>query len=166
MRGRADPVIALAMIRAAQVELGKRVDRRGIAPSAQDMPVVVDLAAAVADARRHGERRDIHRRPYRRTKPIPKRPSMFEPYRAEIEVWLDAEPAMTAVDVLAGLDDRHPSRFTNTHLRTLQRLVKAWRAGQAAKIVHHGTATLTLVPAAETIPPAHDPPIALGSILG
>ena len=154
------------MIRAAQTELGRRVDRRGIARSAQDMPVVVDLAAVVADARRHGERRDILRRPYRRTKPIPKRPSMFEPCRAEIEAWLDAEPAMTAVDVLARLRDRHPGHFTNTHLRTLQRLVKAWRADQATRIVHHGTATLTLVPAEKVVPPAQDPTVALGSISG
>jgi len=159
-------VIALAMIRAAQAELGRRVDRRGIAPSAQDLPVVIDLAGAIADARRNGERRDILRRPYRRTKPIPKRPSMLEPSRAEIEAWLDAEPTMTAVDVLAGLDDRHPGRFAKAHLRTMHRLVKAWRANQAATIVHHGTATLTLVSAAEMIPPAQDPPIALGNISG
>ena len=166
LRGRTDPVMALAMIRAAQAELGKRVDRRGIAPSTQDRPVVVDLAAVVADARQHGERRDILRRPYRRTKPIPKRLSMLEPYRAEIEAWLDVQPAMTAVDVLVQLKDRHPGRFANAHLRTLQRLVKAWRAGQATRIVHHGTATLTLVPAAKMITPAQNPPLALGSILG
>ncbi len=63
LQSRADPVVALAAIRAAQADLGKRVDRRGIASSAYELPVLVDLAAAIADATRNGERREIHRRP-------------------------------------------------------------------------------------------------------
>ena len=35
---RADPAVALVAIRAAQVELGRRVDRRGIASSAERRP--------------------------------------------------------------------------------------------------------------------------------
>ena len=71
---------------------------------------------------------------------------MLEPHRIEIEAWLDAQPAMTVVDVLARLKDRHPDRFKASHLRTIQRLVKKWRADQAARIVHYGVTTLTLVP--------------------
>ncbi len=164
---RADPVVALAAIRAAQADLGKRVDRRGIAPSAYESPVLVDLAAAIADATRNGERREIHRRPYHRVKPVPKRPSMLEPHRLEIEAWLDAQPAMTAVDVLARLKDRHPDRFNASHLRTMQRLVKAWRADQAARIVRHGMEALTPLPiAGMVLPLARNPVTALGNISG
>ena len=71
LRGRADPVIALAAIRAAQAELGRRVDPRGVAAASGETPVVVDLAAGVLNAKRNGERRAIHRRPRRRVKPMP-----------------------------------------------------------------------------------------------
>ena len=70
LRGHADPVIALAAIRAAQAELGRRVDQRGVAAASGEAPVVVDLAASVSDAKRRGERRAIHRRPHRRVKPM------------------------------------------------------------------------------------------------
>ena len=55
-----------------------------------------------SEASTRGERRPIHRRPYRRVKPIPKRPSMLDPHRSEIDAWLDAEPAMTAVTCWRG----------------------------------------------------------------
>ncbi|RWG87134.1 hypothetical protein [Mesorhizobium sp.] len=37
-----------------------------------------------------------HRRPYRRTKPWPKRPSMYEPFEARIKEWLKQDPALSA----------------------------------------------------------------------
>lgn len=63
LRAHADPVIALAAIRAAQAELGRRVDQRGAAAASGEMPIVVDLAASVSQAKKTGERRAIHRRP-------------------------------------------------------------------------------------------------------
>ena len=69
---------------------------------------------------------------------------MLDPNRAEIEAWLEAQPETTAVDVLARLKERHSERFADVHLRTTQRLVKAWRAAQAARMIRCGTATLTL----------------------
>ena len=124
LRGRADPVIALAAIRAAQAELGRRVDQRGAAAASGETPIVADLAASVSRAKKSGERRAILRRPCRRAKPIPKRPSMLDPHHAEIEAWLEAQPETTAVAVLARLKERHPERFADVHLRTTQRLVR------------------------------------------
>ena len=69
--GRADPVIALAAIRAAQADLGRRVDQRGVAAASGETPIVVDLTVGVLNAKRNGEHRAIHRRPYRRVKPMP-----------------------------------------------------------------------------------------------
>ena len=164
--GRADPVIALAAIRAAQAELGRRVDQRGVATASGEAPVVVDLTASLSHAEKNGERRAIHRRPYRRVKPIPKRPSMFDPHRAEIEAWLEAQPEMTAVDVLARLKERHSERFADVHLRTTQRLVKAWRAEQAKRMIRLGATAPALPPSqgAAALPPPEA--AALGSILG
>ena len=71
LRSRADPVIALAAIRTAQAELGRRVDQRGVAPPTREAPIVVDLATSISHTERNGERRAIHRRPYRRVKPMP-----------------------------------------------------------------------------------------------
>jgi hypothetical protein len=72
-----DPVLLLAEMRAAQEELGRRVDRRGLEASVGE-PITVDLDRFAAGLRlgwRDGERRAIHRRPYRRRKPIPRRAS-------------------------------------------------------------------------------------------
>ena len=154
LRARADPVIALAAIRAAQVDLGQRVDQRGAAAASGETPVVVDLATGVSHAQKNGERRTIHRRPYRRVKPIPKRPSMLDPHRTEIEAWLEAQPDMTAVVVLARLRQRHPDRLADLHLRTVQRAVKVWREQQAKRVVRCGTEVLGAVP---TIAPRPSP---------
>ena len=142
LRTRADPVVALAAIRAAQAELGRRVDQRGTGPVEAEAPIVIDMAAALESAARSGEQRPIHRRPYRRVKPSPKRPSKLDPHRSEIDGWLDSEPAITAVEVLARLRARHPDRFTEKHLRSTQKLVRAWRADQAKRVIRCGTAAL------------------------
>ena len=72
---------------------------------------------------------------------------MLDPHRAEIQAWLEAQPEMTAVALLAWLKERHPDRFADIHLRTTQRLVKAWRAEQAKRMdpARNGAA-LTLPP--------------------
>ena len=44
LRTRADPVVALAAIRAAQAELGRRVDQRGAGPVEAEAPIVIDMA--------------------------------------------------------------------------------------------------------------------------
>jgi len=100
MRAVADPVLLLGEIRAAQVELGKRVDRRGPSQDQAD-PVTVDLkafAASLKTAWKAGETRPTHHRPYRRRKPIPIRPSKLDAYKDQLSAWLEAAPALTAID--------------------------------------------------------------------
>jgi hypothetical protein len=142
LRARADPVVALAAIRAAQAELGQRVDQRGTGPVDAAAPIVIDMAAALERATLRGEQRPIHRRPYRRVKPVPKRPARLDPHRSEIAGWLDAEPAITAVEVLARLTTRYPDRFTAKHLRSTQKMVRAWRTDQAKRVIRSGTTAL------------------------
>jgi hypothetical protein len=141
---RADPVLLLAEIRAAQAELGERVDRRGTEPSSQQ-PIVVDLdrfAASLRTAWREGERRPTHRRPYRRRKPIPRRPSMLDGVRDQIQAWLDREPTLSAVEILGRLKTADAAGFSDKHLRTVQRAVKLWRAQQARRMIAEGAAVI------------------------
>jgi hypothetical protein len=133
-----------AEIRAAQAELGERVDRRGTEP-VQPQSIVVDLdrfAASLKTAWREGERRPTHRRPYRRRKPIPKRPSMLDDVKDQILTWLDREPAISALEIMRRLTSAHPERFADRHLRTVQRAVKAWRGQQARRIILEGAILL------------------------
>ena len=137
LHAQADPVLLLAEIRAAQAELGERVDRRGT-ETAQAEPIIVDpnrFAASLKTAWREGERRATHRRPYRRRKPVPKRPSMLDDVQDQIRAWLDREPTLSAVAVLARLKSTRPEQFTDRHLRTVQRAVKVWRGHQARRII-------------------------------
>lgn len=86
-------------------------------------PVVVDLqrfAANLKIARTNGEIRPTHRRPYR-TKPWPKRPSMYEPFEPQIKEWLKDEPALSAAGVLQRLTEIDPARFKAKNIRMVQR---------------------------------------------
>lgn len=135
-----DPVMLFTGIRVAQEELGKRVDRRGL-NSTPEEPVAIDLqrfAASLKTAWQAGETRPTHRRPYRRSKPYPKRPSMFEPYESQIKAWLEAEPAIPATTVHQRLMGADPARFRPRSLRMVQRVVKAWRADVMGRIILDG----------------------------
>jgi hypothetical protein len=147
----ADPVLLFAGIRAAQEELGKRVDRRGLNAKIEE-PLVIDLqsfAANLKTAWKNGETRPTHRRPYRRTKPWPKRPSMYEPFEARIKEWLKEDPALSAAAVLQRLKDIDPARFEEKNIRMVQRLVKVWRMEMAGLVILDG-GWLTSLP----VPPA------------
>jgi len=124
-----DPVVLLDEIRAAQEDLGRRVDQRGVdASNASTLDVFKDLAAATPSAR-SGEQRVIHRRPYRRRKPIPKKARMLDNYEDQARSWLQRQPGLTAVEILQRLRELAPAgTFTDKHLRTVQRALAVWRA--------------------------------------
>ncbi len=147
-----DPVMLFAAIRAAQDDLGKRVDRRGLNAKLEE-PAVIDLqrfAANLETAWQAGEKRATHRRPYRRTKPYPKRGHMLDPFEAQIRVWLEADPTISAAAVLERLMNTDPSRFTLKSARTVQKAVKVWRAEITGQIILGGDWMKSLA----TSPPA------------
>lgn len=49
--------------------------------------------------------------------------------------WLSEEPGVPASTILVRIKAQHPDRFTDKHLRTVQRAVKQWRAEQARRII-------------------------------
>ena len=151
----ADPVLLLAGIRASQMELGKRVDERGMAAGRAETPAPLDLAlftASLKVAWEAGEQRPTHRRRYVRVKPIV-RPSMLDAVREQLLTWLEAQPALTAVAALDRLQALHPDRFTADHLRTVQRFMKVRRLTMAREVLlgplSIGTATVPGIKAAD-----------------
>jgi hypothetical protein len=113
------------------------VDRRGLDGLREREPVV-DLGRFTAGLKivwGEGERRPTDRRPYRRRKPIPQRPSMLDDLREQISGWLSEQPGLPGIAVLERLKVLHPDRFTDKHERTVQRAVKRWRAEQARQVI-------------------------------
>ena len=153
LRTRADPVVALA-------RSPRRRPSSATGGSARDRPG----RGRRADRHRHGgsaEESDPAGRaaahppsaiPAREAGP--KRLARLDPHRSEIDAWLDAEPAITAVEVLARLTTRYPDRFTAKHLRSTQKMVRAWRTDQAKRVIRSGTAALeAAIATAEPEPP-------------
>ncbi len=133
-----DPILLLGEIKAAQIDLGNRVDKRGIAGSEAADPTVVDipiLTDSFRTAWRDGERRPTHKRPYRRRKPVPRRPRMLDMVMDQITGWLEQNPATPAKDILDRLMGLYPGRFTASHIRTVQRTVRAWRVERAHQVI-------------------------------
>ncbi len=144
-----DPVALLAEIRAAQEELGNRIDRRAggalreTAAGKSDVAAVVHSSAATpaAFARglgndlARGEPRATHRRPKRRYKKRVRMPSKLDPHVALIEGWLAAEPQLTAMAIVGRLAERHPEQFGNKQHSIVQRLLRALRKISAQRLI-------------------------------
>jgi hypothetical protein len=144
-----DPVALLAEIRAAQEELGNRIDRRAggalreTAAGKSDVAPVVHCspAAPTAFARglgndlAGGEPRATHRRPKRRYKKRVRMPSKLDPHVALIEVWLAAEPQLTAIAIVGRLAERHPEQFGKKQHSTVQRLLRALRKTASQRLI-------------------------------
>jgi hypothetical protein len=88
LRAVSDPVVLLAEVRAAQTDLGERMDRCGASPdNAAAASMQTDLerfTSGLKPAWREGEQRRIHRRPYRGRKPLPRCVRMLDRHTAQI----------------------------------------------------------------------------------
>jgi hypothetical protein len=144
LQAQSDPVQLITEIRVAQAELGQRIDRRGL-DGAREPAVPLDLERFTTGLRiawRQGEQRPTHRRPYRRRKPVPRRPSMLDDLHEQIRAWVVETPGVTATEILERLKAMHPDRFTDKQERTVQRAVKQWRAQEARRIIVEGAAVI------------------------
>ena len=146
LRQQLDPVVLLAEVRAAQNQLGDKVDCR---PGAAAKPPpqaegITNFVGGLGKNWSRGEQLSIHRRPYVRRNLPPRRPSMLDRHIPEIEGWLAAAPHLTAVDVLNRLHERAPDVFGERQRRTLQRFVGGWRARTAKLLVDGAEAIITI----------------------
>jgi hypothetical protein len=71
---------------------------------------------------------------------------MLDFYVPLIEEWLATAPHLSAVDILARLGVHVPDRFGNRQLRTVQRLVKKWRAKAAHQLINSAEVTIRIEP--------------------
>jgi hypothetical protein len=152
-----DPVVLLAEIRAAQEELGNRIDRRagnahgeerdGKAPVPQPVqssaPDAIAFAKTLGRTVQAGDPRATHRRPKRRYKTRVRMPSKLDPHVAMIENWLAAEPQLTAFAIVSRLSDKYPGQFGKRQHSIVQRLLKSLRNKSAKKLFTPPSATTT-----------------------
>ena len=133
----------LAEVRAAQAELGTRIDaragRNAVAPAAVSRPSLAADAAAFAKGLGNdvhlGEQRTIHRRMHKPYKKRVKMPSMLDPHLADIVRWLADEPRLTALAILGRLAERCPEQFGPPQQTIVQRLLRLLRRKAAGTIV-------------------------------
>ena len=150
-----DPVALLAEMRAAQTELGERIDCRP-GKTAARLSVPSPPADAATFARilgrsvEAGELRGTHRRPKRNYVRRVRTPSMLDPHVTTIEAWLAADPQLTALAIVGRLSESYPDQFCKKQHSIVQRLLKALRRKAAERL----TAQMTLTsPAMAFLPP-------------
>ncbi len=135
-----DPVALLAEVRAAQTELGTRVDCRAgkIAATVTEPSAAPDLATfakGLGNDVHRGEQRVIHRRMHKPYKTRVRMPSVLDPHADDIARWLAAEPRITALVILDRLAERCPGQFGPPQHTTVQRLLKALRRKAAGALM-------------------------------
>ena len=137
-----DPVALLAKIRAAQEELGNRVDRRaGQSRGLQSAGASTAPETAAAFAKtlgrtaKAGEPRATHRRPRRPYKTRVRMPSKLDPHIAAIEGWLAEQPQLTALAIVGRLSETYPEEFGTKQHSIVQRLLRALRRKAAEQLV-------------------------------
>jgi hypothetical protein len=138
-----DPVVLLSEIRAAQEELGRRIDRRGLVAASQvQLPIsnAADFAQTLGKSIKAGEPRGTHRRAKGKYKTRVRMPSKLDPHLAIIEDWLTTEPQLTALAIVGRLAQRDADQFGPKQHSIVQRLLKALRRKAAERII---AATIT-----------------------
>jgi len=133
-----DPVVLLSEIRAAQEELGRRIDRRGLVAASQvQMPIsnTADFAQTLGKSIEAGEPRGTHRRAKGKYKTRVRMPSKLDPHLAIIEGWLATEPQLTALAIVGRLAQRDADQFGPKQHSIVQRLLKALRSKAAERII-------------------------------
>ena len=137
-----DPVRLLQDIRAQQQRLVDIADipLRG-ANATKSPPTIEQFLASLKTAWREGEPNPATR-PKLKVPRGRRRPDPLAAVTAEIEAWFSAEPWRTSRELLDRLKSAYPRRYSDGHLRTLQRRLKHLRR-QAAHCLVFGTAPET-----------------------
>ena len=137
-RARLDPVLLLHTIREAQSALVAATS-----PEVRETPSGESLSKFLAKLPRlwrQGEVRPTHAARVRGSRHWRTRKDPFEGVWGNVLVWLQTEPDATGKALMARLQSKHPDRFTEAQLRTMQRRVKEWRGMMAKELVYAGTA--------------------------
>ena len=152
-----DLVLLLHTIREAQSALVAAT-----APGVRETPAGESLErflAKLPSLWRQGEVRPTHAARVRAPRHWRTRKDPFEGVWGDVLVWLQVEPDATGKALMARLQSKHPDSFNEAQLRTMQRLVKQWRAIMAKRLVYAGTEGASAVPSGlpELAPVGADP---------
>ena len=129
-----DPVALLSSIREAQSAMAAISS-----PQLQETPhseSIDRFLARLASLWQQGEARPTHKARVRPPRHWRTRKDPFEGVWCDVLLWLQKDPDSNAKDLLAKLREAYPGRFSDAHLRTLQRRVKDWRGVMAKRLVY------------------------------
>ncbi len=120
-----DPIVLLAQLKEKQHalwRLGFQIDLNTLTESIEKENSS-EVDAKVVEIDKYRKNRKIFkkgdRKCYRRT--------IFQDVQEEIELRLQLDPKLPAAELLRELMSNYPNKYSKQHMRTLQRLVKAWR---------------------------------------
>ena len=132
-----DPVALLHSIREAQAALVAVSSPDHGEPAQQES--LEQFLSQLPTLWQQGENRPTHTPRTRGPRHWRTRRDPFEGAWQDILGWLETEPDITARTILDRLCSHRPDRFSDTHLRTLQRGVKKWRGVMVRKLVYAGS---------------------------
>jgi hypothetical protein len=147
-----DPVSLLHEMRQRQHRLVAIADR-GQSDEVAPEPLEKFLAA-LKTAWADGTPRPTEQRPAPKVRWWRSRKDPFEGTWPELRSWAEAEPNLTARQLLQRLQTRYPSSYPDGQLRTLQRRLKIWRGEMARELILGTSAGLTSAdePTAQSAP--------------
>lgn len=67
--------------------------------------------------------------------PRGRRPDIFKVHWDEMAVYLEEHPDQTALELLVEFQARYPGQYSSSHLRTLQKRVRAWRQQAIQRLI-------------------------------
>ena len=158
LQAQLDPVTLLHEIRQRQHRLVAIADR-GQSDEVASEPLEKFLAA-LKTAWADGTPRPTEQRPAPKVRWWRSRKDPFERTWPELRSWAEAEPNLTARQLLQRLQARYPSSYPDGQLRTLQRRLKIWRGEMARELILGTLAELTSAVRARPPNPANRPPSA------
>jgi hypothetical protein len=132
-RARLDPVTLLQRIRKAEEALVALSSGHEIRSA--DVATLDEFLEQLPRQWQKGEARPTHRTLPATTRYWRTRVDPFEDVWPEVLLELQRHPDTTAKVLFASLQSKHPGRFADGQLRTLQRRLKDWRQVMARKLV-------------------------------
>lgn len=144
-----DPVRLLQAIRLAQQTLSD-LAAHGMRTEAAPVGAadVATFVASLSSAWKDGEARPTHRKQPKAKHWWKTRVDPFADAWPVVDGWLNAEPAVSAKELMARLAAMVPDVYASkSQLRTLQRRVKAWRAERAKEMILGRLRKSTVMPA-------------------
>jgi hypothetical protein len=130
-----DPLRLLDEIRAMQHHLSALANGDPIhTPVARDTDLS-EFLAGLALAWKAGEVRPTHTKKPRPARAWRTRIDAFAEVWPEMSGWLETDPDLNGVDLLARLQTAYPARFPDSLLRTLQRRLADWRLAASTRLV-------------------------------